>query len=81
MAKPQYTAKSLKKYIALVAHVKNLPANAGDTSLIPRSGRSPGEENCNSSILAWKSHGQRGLVGYSPWGCKRVGKDLMAKTT
>ena len=25
--------------------VKNLPANAGDTGLIPRSGRSPGEGN------------------------------------
>ena len=23
-----------------------------------------------SSILAWKSHGQRGLVGYSLWGHK-----------
>ena len=25
-----------------------------------------------SSILAGKSHGQRRLAGYSPWGCKRV---------
>ena len=25
--------------------------------------------NC-SSILAWEIHGQRSLVGYSPWGCK-----------
>ena len=24
----------------------------------------------HSSILAWKSHGQRSLVGYSPWGHK-----------
>ena len=24
----------------------------------------------HSSILAWKSHGQRNLVGYSPWGRK-----------
>ena len=32
--------------ISLVAQlVKNLPANAGDPSLIPRSGRSPGEGN------------------------------------
>ena len=23
-----------------------------------------------SSIIAWKFHGQRSLVGYSPWGCK-----------
>ena len=24
----------------------------------------------HSSILAWKIHGQRSLVGYSPWGHK-----------
>ena len=24
----------------------------------------------HSSILAWKSHGQRSLVGCSPWGLK-----------
>ena len=28
--------------------------NAGDTGSIPGSGRSPGEGNGNSSILAWK---------------------------
>ena len=27
--------------------VRNLPANAGDTGLIPGIGRSPGEENGN----------------------------------
>ena len=27
--------------------VKNLPANSGDVGSIPRSGRSPGEENGN----------------------------------
>ena len=25
----------------------------------------------HSSILAWKSHGQRSMVGYSPWGRKQ----------
>ena len=24
----------------------------------------------HSSILAWRIHGQRSLVGYSLWGCK-----------
>ena len=33
----------------------------------------------HSSILAWKSHGQRSLAGYGPWGHKRVGYDLVAK--
>ena len=26
----------------------------------------------HSSILAWKIHGQRSLVGYSPWGYKEM---------
>ena len=30
-------------------------------------------------FLPRKSHGQRSLVGYSPWGCKRVGHDLATK--
>ena len=41
---------------------------AGDVSLIPWSGRSPGEGNGNPlqySCLE-KSHGQRSLAGYSP---------------
>ena len=33
----------------------------------------------NSSILARKSHGQRSLMGYNPWGLKRVGYDLVTK--
>ena len=32
-------------------------------------------------FLLGKSHGQRTLAGYSPWGHKRVGNDLAAKTT
>ena len=46
--------------------------NAGDLGSIPGSGRSPGEGNGNPlqySCLE-KSHGGRGLVGYSPWGRK-----------
>ena len=53
-----------------VSGIKNPPANAGDMSLIPGSGRSPGEGNGNLlqySCLG-KSHRQRKLVGYSPWG-------------
>ena len=26
----------------------------------------------HSCILAWKSHGQRSLADYSPWGCKEL---------
>ena len=30
-------------------------------------------------FLPGKSHGQRSLMGYSPWDCKRVGRDLATK--
>ena len=51
---------------------KNLPANAGvagDMSLIPGSGRSPGGRNDNPSpvLLLGKFPRQRSLAGYSPW--------------
>ena len=48
---------------------KNPPANAGDAGevgSIPGLGRSPGGGNGNP--LQYSSHGQRSLVGYSPWG-------------
>ena len=52
--------------------VKNLSANAGDPSWIPGLVRSPGKgsESPLQYFLLGKSHGQRSLVGYSPWGCK-----------
>ena len=56
------------------AVVKNLPANtgdAGDVGLIPGSRRSPGEGNGNPlQYLPGESHGERNLVGCSPWGHK-----------
>ena len=57
--------------------MKNPPANAGDAGLIPGWGRSPGGVNWLPTpvILLGESHGQRNLVGYSPWGCKRVRHD------
>ena len=54
--------------------VKNLPANARDAGLTPELGRSLGVGNGNPlrySCLG-KSHGQRSLAGYSPWGCKEL---------
>ena len=59
--------------VALV--VKNPPANAGDVrdmGSIPGLGRFPGGGHGNPfqySCLE-NPHGQRSLVGYSPWGCK-----------
>ena len=49
-----------------------MPANVGDSDSIPGSGRSPEERNGNPLpvFLSGKSHGQRSLAGYSPWGHK-----------
>ena len=38
----------------------------------PWLGRSPGVENGNSLQYSCLSHGQMGLVGYSPWGHKEL---------
>jgi len=49
--------------------VKNPPANAGDSGLIPGSERSPEVGNGNHpSILAWKIPWTEEPDG--PWGCK-----------
>ena len=55
--------------------VKNLPANEADLGLSSGLGRSFGEGNGNPTpvFLPGKSHGQRSLVGYSPWGHKELG--------
>ena len=59
------------------SEVKNAPANAGDeryVGLIPGLKRSSGGGSGNPlqySCLG-KSHGQRSMVGYSPWGHKEL---------
>ena len=47
--------------------VKNPPANAGDLG-----SEDPLEKEWQPTpaFLPGESHGQRSLVGYSPWGCK-----------
>ena len=49
---------------------KESACNAGDWHSIPGSGRSPGRGNGSPIFLPGKSHEQRSLVGYRPWGCK-----------
>ena len=57
--------------------VKNPPASAGDASLIPGSGRHPGEGNGNPlQYSCLEKPMDRSLLGYSPWGLQRVGHDL-----
>jgi len=59
--------------VALV--IKNPIANEGDMrdpGLMPGSGRSWKREGQPTPVfLPGESHGQRSLVGYSPWGCKQ----------
>ena len=60
---------------------KESACNVRDPGLIPGLGRSPGGGHGNPlqySCLE-NPHGQRSLVGYSPWGHKRVRHDLAAK--
>ena len=61
--------------------VKNLPTMQETQELrvwsLGREDPLEVEMATHSSILDWKkSHGQRSLVGYSPWGHKRVRQDL-----
>ena len=52
---------------------KESTCNSGDTSLIPGSGRFPEKGNgypLHPVFLPGEFHGQKSLMGCSPWGCK-----------
>ena len=51
---------------------KESACNAGDLGSIPGSGRFPWRRAWQPTPVFFpgKSHGQRSLVGYSPWVCK-----------
>ena len=53
---------------------KESACDVGDLGSIPRLGRFPGEGNGKPTpvFLPGESHGQRSLVGYSPWGHKEL---------
>ena len=70
-----YGLQFLKGASQVVPVVNNPPANARDIrdpSSIPGSGRFPWRRKWQptSVFLHREAHGQRSLVGYSPWGCK-----------
>ena len=54
--------------------VKKPLVKAGDVGLITGLGRSPGgkKQKPTPVLLPGKSHGQRRLAGYSPWGHKEL---------
>ena len=52
---------------------KEFTCSAGDPGSIPGLERYP-EEATHSNILVGEFHGQRSLMGYSPWGHKELYK-------
>ena len=67
----------------MVIVINNTPVSAGDTrdmGSIPGLGRSPGGGAWQPTpvFLSGKSHGQRSLMGHSPWGHK---ESNMTETT
>ena len=72
---PPPKKRGSKKYLGFPggSDGKASACNVGDLGSIPGPGRSPGEANgkpLQYSCLE-NSHGQRSLVGYSPWGHKQ----------
>ena len=67
---PCLCARHCAKFVAQTG--KNLPAVQETWGSITGSGRSPGEGNGTplQYCCPEKSHGQRNLAGYSPWGRK-----------
>ena len=61
----------VKRASLLAQMVKNLPSMQ-ETWVQALGWEDPLEKEMapHSSTLAWKSHGRRSLVGYSPWGLK-----------
>ena len=65
-----YTYYLLLSLLAEIADGKASVYDVGDAGSIPGLGRFLGEGNGNplQYYCLEKSHGQRSLVGYSPWG-------------
>ena len=68
------TGLSLPLASQVVLVLKNLPANSRDVGWIPGSGSSPGGGKWQPIpvFLPENFHGQRSLMGYSPWGRKEL---------
>ena len=68
----QHTVRSFRGGSA----VNNQPANAGDVGFNPWVGKIPWrrEQLPTRALLPGEFHGQRSLVGYSPWGRKESDK-------
>ena len=69
---------SAKTSFLVAQMAKNLPA-MWETQVQSLGWEDPLEKGMaiHSSILAWKSHGQRRLAGYIPWVRKELDNDLV----
>ena len=68
-------AQVVKSFSQVALVVKNPPASAGDMMrprFYPWVGKIPWRKEWLPTpwFLPWEFHGQRSLVGYTPWGCK-----------
>ena len=72
MLHEETTGASLQ--IRLNYAINNLSTNAGNSGSISGSGKIPWRKKLQPTpiFLPGESHGQRSLVGYSPWGCKEL---------
>ena len=75
----KYIIHSLIVRASLMAQTVNT-CNAGDLGSIPGPGRNRREWQPTPVFLIGISHGQRSLVGSSPWGPQRVGHDKATNT-
>ena len=64
-----FGASLVPQLIKSLPEMQETTCNVGEPGLISGLARSPGERKATHSIsLPGKSHGQRSLVDYSPWG-------------
>ena len=64
-------ASLVAQLVKTLPTVQETPRSTGGLGAVPELGRSPGGGNrSHSSVLAWESHGQGSLEGYSPCGRK-----------
>ena len=68
-------------WASLVVQMVKSPPAMQETQVRPLDREDPWrkKEQPTPVFLLGNSHGQRSLVGYSPWGSKRVGYNLVAK--
>ena len=75
-----FSSRYYSSWASLMAHWERIACQCR-SGLDPWVGKIPWRREWQPTpvFLPGKSHGQRSLVGYSPWGRKSVGHDLVIK--